>query len=148
MPDGKSLILADYQKDGGKSALFSIPADGGARHVLISSPVSSRDFLPRVSPDGHKLAFVRYLSHGSGEMFVADLRGGTAAQITFDNRTISGLAWMRDGDNIAFASNRRGSYQLWMVPANGGVPSCACRFDGGGCGCRACWRLDGHCFGG
>jgi len=121
-PDGKALIVTDYERDGGNSALFRIPADGGARRVLIASPVSTRDFLPRLSPDGQKLAFVRYRSHGSGEMFVADLRGGPATQMTFDNRTISGLAWTRDGGHIVFASNRRGSFQLWSVPANGGAP--------------------------
>jgi Tol biopolymer transport system component len=120
--DGKALIVTDYERDGGNTALFSIPAQGGDRRVLISSPASTRDFLPRVSPDGHKLAFVRYRSHGSGEIFVADLRGGLASQITFDNRTISGLAWTPDSSHVVFASNRRGSYQLWTIPAKGGEP--------------------------
>jgi Tol biopolymer transport system component len=122
MPDGKALVVADYEKTGRKSGLFSIPAAGGPWRVLISSPASTRDFLPRVSPDGHKLAFVRYRSHGSGEIFVADLRGGPETQITFDNRTISGLAWTLDSGNLVFASNRRSGYQLWTVPARGGAP--------------------------
>jgi Tol biopolymer transport system component len=121
-PDGKALIVADYKQDTGNSSLLSIPSDGGARRMLISSPVSTRDFLPRVSPDGRNLAFVRYRSHGSGELFVADLQGGPPVPITFDNRTISGLAWTPDSTNLVFASNRRGGYQLWTVPSNGGAP--------------------------
>jgi Tol biopolymer transport system component len=39
-----------------------------------------------------------------------------------EQQGISGFDWTPDGEDLVFASNRRGTFSLWKVPATGGEP--------------------------
>ncbi len=121
--DGKSVYVADRQfSDGGVGGIYQIDIETGARKQITSAPGEQRDFAPRMSHDGHTLAFVRYFSHGHGELFIAPASGGTPTQLTNDVRDIQGISWSRDGRSIIFCSNRRSFFQLWSIPTAGGTP--------------------------
>lgn len=113
------LVIADYDPMTATGSLLEIALDG-QRTTLLSSKGVNHYLYPRVSPDGRTLAYVRYTSHGVGEVFIMPVHGGTSQQLTKDSKTIQGISWSPDGKNLLFSSNRRGSYQLWSVPFLGG----------------------------
>lgn len=70
-----------------------------------------------LSPDGTTIAFTY-----KGDIYTVPATGGRATQITtnpaFDTRPI----WSPDGKNIAFASDRMGSMDIFIVSKEGGTP--------------------------
>ena len=122
--DGKSIYIADRQfSDGVVGGIYQIDVETGTRRQITSASGEQRDFAPRLSHDGRTLAFVRYFSHGHGELFTSPASGGTPTQLTNDVRDIQGISWSRDGRSIVFCSNRRSFFQLWSIPAAGETQS-------------------------
>lgn len=70
-----------------------------------------------ISPDGKTVAFT-YM----GDIFTVPVSGGQAHQITSDPAYDSRPVWSPDGKHIAFASNRKGSLDIFIVDATGGSP--------------------------
>jgi Tol biopolymer transport system component len=118
--DGKGLILADYDpaRDSGGIFLFDLM---GRRTPLTSTSGEDHDLYPRLSPDGTKLAYARYSSHGVADLFVQPMEPlAKPRRLTSDRRAIQGLTWTPDSRRILFSSSRTGSFQLWSVLAEGG----------------------------
>jgi Tol biopolymer transport system component len=84
---------------------------GGAAH----------DFHPAVSPDGKWVAFARWLTNSTSQLYVVPFGGGPERRVTAEHADIKGIAW-RDERSLIISSNRKGPHQLWMVPLEGGVP--------------------------
>jgi Tol biopolymer transport system component len=121
-PDGKSLAITDNEHQGPDS-IYLVSVDSGTKKKL-SSPVTTDigDYFPAFSPDGRYLAFVRATSQRwINDIYIQPLPSGTMRRVTFDQKTISGLAWVSD-DRLAFSSNRAGSNTLWTIPIHGGAP--------------------------
>lgn len=82
--------------------------------VCAESPLWLRD--AKVSPDGNTIVF-RY----KGDLFTVPVKGGEARRIT----AISGMEktplWSPDGSMIAFASDRDGAMNLYVMSAKGGA---------------------------
>ena len=72
---------------------------------------------PAISPNGKTIAFSY-----QGDIFTVPSSGGTAKQITSNAAFDSYPVWSPDGNHIAFASNREGSIDVWVMDANGGIP--------------------------
>jgi Tol biopolymer transport system component len=78
--------------------------------------------MPAFSPDGAEIAFVRSSSQrGISDIFIVRMAGGGERRVTFDNKTISGVAWASD-KRLVITSNRGGANRLWAIPAAGGQP--------------------------
>lgn len=72
---------------------------------LLSS--SGRNYDPRYSPDGHRIAFVSDRS-GSMELWVADSEGKNEKQLTHLNVPwLGGISWSPNGNQIAFDARGR-----------------------------------------
>lgn len=111
-PDGTELIVLDQDHFG----IYAISVASGQRRQLTFNTQTTHDFYPRVSPDGQRLAFVRYTSHGISDLFVIPLKGmAEPRQLTHDQRTIRGISWSSDSSMITIASNRGGAFELWNV---------------------------------
>src|ERR1019366_3215559 len=108
--------------DAGVGGIYRSDLSDGHRTQVTSAPGEQRDFSPRISPNGKTLAFVRYFSHGHGELFTIPVSGGQPKQLTNDNRDIQGTTWSRDGASLIFCSNRNSFFQLWAIPSTGGTP--------------------------
>lgn len=89
-----------------------------------------------LSPDGKQLAFVYH-----GDVWVVSSQGGKAEPVTSHVEYDSNPVWSPDGKWIAFASNRNGSTQTFLVPADGGTPK-RLTYYAGGVG-PADWTPDG-----
>ena len=122
-PDGKFIAAADKGKPGFPFHIVLIGVGDGSKHEATLPPDGIiGDMSPAFSPDGQSLAFVRAMSSGVSEVYVAPAQGGVARRLTFDNRNVGSLAWTPDGRSIVFASDRRGNSALWRVPRSGGTP--------------------------
>lgn len=121
--DSQKLVVSDVVAEGTLAlALYALPAGGGDRRRLTSPPRGKSDAIPRNSPDGSLLAFVRIGENSKGEAFVMPAGGGPVRQLTSGNHSIIGLAWMPDGRSLVMVSSRSGPYQFWRVPIEGGEP--------------------------
>src|SRR5262249_33763073 len=78
---------------------------------------------PSFSPDGKKVVF--YSIHASAaarpDIWTAELEHGTATRFTFDPSNEFEPLWSPDGSQIVFASNRKGSYDLYIKNASGNM---------------------------
>ena len=70
-----------------------------------------------ISPDGTQIAF-----SFKGDIYTVPVNGGRANQITTNPAHDTQPIWSPDGKQIAFASNRLGSMDIYAVDKEGGVP--------------------------
>lgn len=96
------------------SLLFS----GLACLAAMASPVENPLWLRNsaISPDGSKIAFTY-----KGNIYTVPSTGGAAKQIT-SKAFNSYPVWSPDGMSLAFASDREGSLDIFIVDAEGGTP--------------------------
>ena len=121
-PDGKQLAMAHLSPPAGPGGIFLYSLATGEQRIL-TQPGNGADGLPVFSPDGNYVGFTRTIGVSSREIFVVDVRGGEARQLTFDKRPTHGIAWTADSREILFSSNRRGDGEtLWRIPVEGGTP--------------------------
>jgi eukaryotic-like serine/threonine-protein kinase len=73
------------------------------------------------SPDGKMVAFSS-TKIGAKNIWVKQLSGGEAVQITKDDFVNQNPIWSPDGDEIAFFSQRSGTTGIWRMPSFGGSP--------------------------
>jgi Tol biopolymer transport system component len=132
-PDGKTLAyttgykIGDWQNS--YPQIFTIPVNGGTPKELTGPGTQE----PAFSPDGSKIAFVKYEKDSDGkeysDLWVIPSEGGTPIQIT-DLHTLQviGPSWSADGKMIAFLRRPEGNdpKEIWIVPVtNKGNPSAA-----------------------
>lgn len=70
---------------------------------------------PAVSPDGETVVFVH-----NGDLYSAPTAGGRAVPLTLHEGYETRPVWSRDGETIAFASDRFGNFDVFVMPATGG----------------------------
>ncbi|NUN49357.1 MAG: PD40 domain-containing protein [Candidatus Brocadiae bacterium] len=72
---------------------------------------------PALSADGRRLAF-----SWRDDLWVVDSGGGTARRLTTHPGDDGEPCWSPDGTEIAFTSDRSGTKQVHVIPAEGGEP--------------------------
>ena len=72
---------------------------------------------PAISPDGKTIAFGY-----KGDIYRVDASGGVAAPLTIHEAHDMMPVWSHDGKYIAFASDRYGNFDVFVMPAAGGSP--------------------------
>ena len=68
-----------------------------------------------ISPDGTQIAFTY-----KGDLYKVNAEGGNAQQLTYHNAHDFKAVWNKDGSQIAFASNRYGNFDIFVMPSKGG----------------------------
>ena len=82
-------------------------------HAMAVTPLWMRDV--RISPDGKEIVFCY-----KGDIYKVSAKGGEAVQLTTQDSYESSPVWSPDGKQIAFASDRFGNTDVFVMPANGG----------------------------
>jgi len=127
-PDGKFLALVDRSTPQSSYGVFLLSVETGDKQGVTSPPSGyDQDAGPRFSPDGKTLAFARFHSALSGDVYVLSLTaGGRPAgeprRLTFEERFVWDLDWTADGRKIIYSSGSVGSPSLWMISGSGGTP--------------------------
>lgn len=70
-----------------------------------------------ISPDGETIAFTY-----KGDIYTIPIAGGRAMQLTTNPAFDTTPVWSPDGSQIAFASDRLGSLDIYLVSKEGGEP--------------------------
>ncbi|MBV9148324.1 MAG: PDZ domain-containing protein [Candidatus Eremiobacteraeota bacterium] len=89
--------------------LWSVPSIGGtAVRLSVSSGQCS---TPRLSPDGHWIAYIAN-DEGNPELYVMAADGGPAQRLTFLGGSMAAIStWSADGARIYFVSNVKAWYE-------------------------------------
>ncbi len=70
---------------------------------------------PAISPDGRSIAF-----NYRGNLWKVSANGGIATPLTVGASYNTSPVWSPDGSRIAFASDRNGNFDVFVMPAEGG----------------------------
>lgn len=70
---------------------------------------------PVISPDGSEIVFTY-----KGDLYKVASTGGRATQLTFHEAHDFMPVWSKDGKRIAFASDRYGNFDIFLMEADGG----------------------------
>lgn len=148
-PDGKSLVAVvthlDYEHDLNLAELAMVDIATGKTRYLTHERKSAS--YPRWSPSGDRIAFLAADADKHNQIYVLEMDGGDALQITKSPTSIQQFAWKPDGAALAFAAadeapKKTGADQfddafevgdgsfldkekalpthLWLIPAAGG----------------------------
>ncbi len=105
-PDGKlaaySVTSVDLAGNKTSSAIWVASTEKGEPRQLTNVP-GKKDRNPRWSPDGKKILFESNRS-GETQLWVIDLSGGEAKQLTTISTGAESAVWSPDGKQIAFVS--------------------------------------------
>ena len=121
--DGKHLVIVDTSLTPPSLAL--VPLEGGAPARLSSPPSDTfGDVLPKISPDGRSIAFLRVLNTGGiTEFYRADFNGTALgpARLLYKPSLAGrfGHSWARDGRAIIASDQFQGQVTLIRIPATG-----------------------------
>lgn len=104
-PDGTAVACVvaqmDEERDVYRSSVWVVGTDGNALRQLTNG--IQRDFAPRWSPDGERLAFLSN-RWGSTQVWLIDVGGGEARGVTSIPSGAADPRWHPDGVHIAFLS--------------------------------------------
>ncbi len=124
-PDARWLAVSGFDKPGEVMALFLSSVETGQKRRLTSPPEPSLgDSCPAFSPDGRTLAFFRWASWSSSDLYLLRLSPnyeppGDPERRTKGNWRAASPAWTADGDSLIFSASSGGESSLWKVDSSG-----------------------------
>ena len=117
-PDGRHLVFSSDR--GGTFALWTVPASGGSPAWIPASGAQLK--RPTLAEEGRRLIYEdwRYDTN----IWRLALAGDTAqaAPVIASTRWDVHPAYAPEGTQIAFVSDRSGSYEVWLADADGANP--------------------------
>jgi Tol biopolymer transport system component len=120
---GQPNMIVFWSTRNGGSELFTMGANGN-QEQLVGSGFSGA-WTGQLSPDGTRIAFVSDGGPGTGiEVWVTDLDGSNAMELTSFGQTIFDPSWNPAGTKIVFSVwvPAASSLEIFTVRASGGTP--------------------------
>ncbi|MEX2388914.1 MAG: DPP IV N-terminal domain-containing protein [Phycisphaeraceae bacterium] len=97
-------------------------ADGPDNLSQITFTSEGGDFDPAVDPAGEWLVYASTRHRATAGLFLKRVNGTTLTQLTNDPANDVTPAFSPDGQRIAFASDRSGQFDIYIMDARGGQP--------------------------
>lgn len=119
-PDGTRLVFSSTQHST-HGDIYVKRIDSRVVSRITTDP--ARDVMPKVSPDGNRIAFASDRS-GNWDIFVMPIGGGPAVQVTTEPADELHPSWSPDGRFLAYCrlSESSGRWEIWRAPAGGESP--------------------------
>jgi tol-pal system beta propeller repeat protein TolB len=112
-----AIVFARLQGTPQNYELWTMGAHGGNQHRLTRNDMG--DFDPVWSPDGTRIAWVRYPEYGCNcgpsDVWLMNADGTDRHNLTNDADGISRPTWSPDGSQLAFTLD----YMIWVIDADG-----------------------------
>src|SRR5665647_614736 len=99
-------------------SLGSAQSAPAADNPVVADNVPTWLRYPAISPDAQTIVFAY-----KGDLYRVPSGGGVAAPLTIHEAHDYMPVWSHDGKSIAFASDRYGNFDVFMMPSAGGAPS-------------------------
>jgi TolB protein len=125
--DGRRIVFASTQH---RATADIYIKDVASRVVTQLTNDPAQDVMPKISPDGSRVAFASNRA-GSWNIYVMPITGGRAIQVTNSNADDLHPSWSPDGSQLVFCrlGEVSGQWEIWTTEvANNGVA----RFIGNG----------------
>jgi TolB protein len=105
---------------GNGDSICAVKRDGSNHRELVDIRLDYNQWNRRfaLSPDGGSI-LLSYSEHGNSDVFVVDIDGGSAVNLTESPADDIDPVWSPDGRFIAFASNRDGNWEIYVMNADG-----------------------------
>jgi TolB protein len=118
-PDGKSIAFVESiaaTTDDTHLKIFNLERKINKKVLVQYGP----QFWPVWSPDGRRIVYgSAHCSVDCGriiqELWITDANGGYARQLLMTNSLCQQPDWSRDGKRIAFASDKNGNLDIWIL---------------------------------
>ncbi len=114
-PDG---TLVAYQK----GTLNSTDAEIWVKNLTTGeNMLLGKGATPSISPDGKKIAFAKIESNNSRNIWVMDIDGCNAQQLTVSKEEFAGFPkWSPKGDKIVYQANKKkGNFDIFIMNSDG-----------------------------
>lgn len=109
---GERLAYAQWTR---RTNLWRLALSASSGSMTLLGPPNSREQRgPSISPDGTRIAF-ESLRSGSEEVWVSDLDGANAVQLSNFHSLTGTARWSPDGKTIIFDSRASGESALYLV---------------------------------
>lgn len=115
IPDAFGHIIFVSDRDGQKDLFITTP-DGSQISKLVNN--IAEDTMPRLSPDGTKIAYVSTANNNT-DIYVLDLNSGAVTQVTTAAEKDSAPTWSPNSQQLAFESFRDGNFEIYITNADG-----------------------------
>lgn len=115
-PDGQSLLINSGPLDGSRIDVCSISLDGQKQKCFTSGGINT---YASFSSDGERVLYRRSVGGDRSEVRVHEARSGRDIAITNGNSFDGWPSWSPDAGRIAFASNRSGAFEIYVMQSDG-----------------------------
>jgi Tol biopolymer transport system component len=140
-PDSREIIFSGTTI-GKRTQLWRIPASGGKPQPLAG--IGDDTLNPALSRRGRRLAYTKVLDDWNIWRLEIPATGERrlATKLIYSTQAEDSPQYSPDGKRIAFASNRSGSYEIWVCDSDGKNPAPVTSMGGPSTG-SPCWSPDG-----
>jgi eukaryotic-like serine/threonine-protein kinase len=116
-PDGKKILYSANRIESNLSTVsLSANGDPAGPPSIFASDTSSRNTLPRFSPDGRKIALNRWRRTTGNHIWIGDADGKNLTQITNTPGGEAQASWLPGSDKVAFLSESPDKHLMfWTV---------------------------------
>jgi len=111
-PSGKGLYYVNGKQSGFLTAYYP------KSRQSVDITTSEDDWQPAISPDGKRVAYIKFLGPGQNELWVSDLDGGNKIKLAASVNLGTGM-WTSDGSRVCFFDNSGEEAKGFIVGADG-----------------------------
>ena len=143
-PDGRTIIFHRQSPKVERTALMKMPVAGGPVEEFHSDE-KWNVFMPRISPDGKRIAYGTYNTQTWEKTIqIATIEGGRFGKVerSLEYNLINQFQWSPDSKSLTALSNRSGTQNIWRLPIDGSAPTQLTDFSAGKL-LNFAWSTDG-----